>query len=201
MKNRANHFQLNLINQYRYLILIIFLGVFFSCAKKLYQKNDYTFYKENFKLDASSALRTDGVYVLDHTWTDENGGTTKLSKEHRFYKFYESGQCNLTLDLSDQIKTNEDYINAVSEDFLVKKNTLFEGYYILENDKIVIQRAVVPRQQFEYKYGYIKKDSIIFVSATIHGKGKFHDKYFTETYKEYYFFRPLEIKNDSNPQW
>ncbi len=201
MKNRSNHFQLKLVNQYRYLILIAFLGLFFSCTKKLYQKNDYTFYRENFKLDASSDLRTDGVYVLDRIWTDENGGTTKLPKEHVFYKFYETGQCNLTLDLSHQIKTNEDYLNVVYKDFSVKKNTLFEGYYKFESNKIVIQRAVVPRQQFEYKYGYIQKDSLIFVTATIDGKGKFDDKYFTETYKEFYVFKHLEIKNESNPQW
>lgn len=186
---------------YRYIAMIWFLGLFSSCAQKVYQKEDYTFYDKSFKLNASAALRTDGIYVVDHIWTDENGGTTKQPKEHRFYKFYTSGQCNLTLDPANEIKTKEDYINAVGKDFSIKKNTLFEGYYKLENNKIIIQSVVVPRKQFEYKYGYVDQDSLIIIKATNEGKGKFGDKYFTAYYKEYYVFVPLGIKNESEPQW
>lgn len=199
--NSDNPYKLKFGNHCRSVILLLFLGLFFACAKKIYQKNDYPFYDNTFKLDTSSALRTDGVYVLNHIWTDENGGTAKPPKEHRFYKFYKTGQCNLTLDLSHQIKTKEDYLNALSKDFLIKKNTLFEGYYKLENNKIVIQSIVVPRHQLDYKYGYVKKDSLIIVKSTSEGKGKFEDKYFTQTYKEFYVFVPLEIKNENDPQW
>jgi len=177
------------------------MGLFSSCAQKVYQKEDYTFYDKAFKLDVSSGLRTDGVYVLDHIWTDENGGTTKQPKEHRFYKFYKGGQCNLTLEPSGEIKTKEEYISAVSKDFVSKKSTLFEGYYKLEKNKIVLQSVVVPRRQFEYKYGFVEQDNLIIVKATTEGKGKFEDKYFTHYYKEYYVFVPLGIKNEGQPQW
>lgn len=201
MKKSNNCFNFKHGIHYQSVVLLLFFGLFFSCAKKIYQKNDYSFYDSNFKLDASSALRTDGVYVLYHIWTDENGGTTKQPQEHRFYKFYATGQSNLTLDPSHQIKTEVDYLNSVSHDFSIKNNTLFEGYYKLKNDKIIIQSIVVPCRQFEYKYGYTAKDSLIIVKATIEGKGKFDDQYFTGTYKEYYVFMPLDIKNESDPQW
>lgn len=186
---------------YRYVVITLFMGLFSSCAQKVYQKEDYTFYDKTFKLDASSGLRTDGVYVLDRIWTDENGGITKQPKEHRFYKFYEGGQCNLTLDPSGEIKTKEEYIAAVSKDFVIKKSTLFEGYYKLKDDRIVIQSVVVPRKQFEYKYGYVDHDSLIIVKATTEGSGKFDDSYFTAYYKEYYVFVPLAVKNVAQPQW
>lgn len=200
MKNRNDGFKLQLGIHYQVVFVIVFLELFFSCAKNIYQKDDFPFYDPAFKLAASSELKTNGVYVLDRIWTNENGGAYKQPKEHRFYKFYTTGQCNLTLDLSHQIKTNEDYGNAVNKDLLLK-NTLFEGYYKIENNKVVIQRRVVPRRQFEYLYGYIERDSLIIVKSTIEGKGKFHEKDFSQTYREYYIFLPLEIKNEKAPQW
>lgn len=47
----------------------------------------------------------------------------------------------------------------------------------------------------------MKKDSLIIVKATSEGKGKFDDIYFTQTYKEFYVFVPLDIKNENDPQW
>ena len=184
----------------KYLIVIFFLSLFLSCARKIYQKTDYTFYDKSFKLDTLSGLRTDGVYVLDQIWTNQNGGTFKKPKEHRFYKFYVSGQCNLTIDPTHEIKTKSDYVNAVSKDS-VKKYTLFEGYYKLKSNKVIIQGLVVPRQQFEYKYGFVEKDSLIIVKSTTQGKGQFLDANFTLAYKEYYVFIPLNIKNEGEPQW
>ena len=181
--------------------MILFLCLLFSCTKKIYQKSDYTFYDKTFILDVSSGLRTDGVYVLDQIWTDENGGTFKKPKEHRFYKFYQTGQSNLTIDPTHKITTKEEYINNLSKDFLPKKSILFEGYYKLTDNKIIIQSLVVPRQQFEYKYGYVEKDSLMLVASTTKGKGQFRDEYFAAVYKEYYVFVPLGIKNENEPQW
>lgn len=200
MKNGIDYFKFRL-RQCNCLCMLLFLGLYASCTPKIYQKNDYTFYDRTFRLDASSVLRTDGVYVLDHIWTEEHGGTVKSPKEHRFYKFYSTGQCNLTLDLSGDIKSKTQYGNSVSRDFTLKKSTLFEGYYKLDNNKIIIQSRVVPRRQFEYKYGYVEQDNLILVKTTTDGKGKFDDRYFTGTYKEYYVFMPLEIKKESEPQW
>lgn len=185
----------------RNLFLILLLGILVSCSGKVYQKTDYTFYEKTFKLDKSSALRTDGVYVLDQIWTDENGGTFRKPKEHRFYKFYVTGQCNLTIDPTSEIATKEKYINSLSKDLLAKKERLFEGYYKLKDNKIVIQNRVVPRQQFEYKYGFIEKDSLMIVTSTSKGKGQFRDEYFISAYKEYYVFIALDIKNENEPQW
>ena len=207
VKKKSSHFKskLRVVNQwnwqYSYCIVIMLLAFFYSCTPKIYKKSDYTFYDKTFNLNISSALRTDGIYVLDRIWTDENGETFKEPKEHRFYKFYTTGQCNLTLDLSNEIKTKEDYINVVNKDFLIERSTLFEGYYKLQDNKIVIQRAVVPRRQFEYRYGYVEENSLIIVKSTINGKGKFDDKYFTNYYKEFYVFVPLDIIKEGEPQW
>ena len=78
--NSDNPYKLKPGNHCLSVILLLFLGLFFACAKKIYQKNDYAFYDNAFKLDTSSALRSDGVYVLNDIWTDENGGTAKPPK-------------------------------------------------------------------------------------------------------------------------
>jgi len=182
-------------------LIMVFVLVFSSCSPKIYQKGDYTFYNKAFNLDSSSLLRTDGVYVLDRIWTDEKGGTVKQPQNHIFYKFYKTGQCNLTVDLSDEIKTEKEYLNTVIKDLEKQNITLFQGYYKISEPKIIIQRRVTPRRLFEYKYGYVEKDTLIIVKSTIEGKGNFDTKYFTEYYKEYYVFVPLQIKNEGEPQW
>src|SRR5688500_241453 len=101
---------------YRYVAIILFPGLFSSCARKLYQKKDYTFHDISFIPYPLSALRTDGVYVL-------TPDPAKRPKEPRFYKFYVTGQCNLTLDPAGEIQTKEDYINTVSKDFSKKAST------------------------------------------------------------------------------
>ena len=184
-----------------WLFIIPFVLVFFSCSPKIYQKGDYTFYNKAFSLDSSSLLRTDGVYVLHRIWTDENGGTVKQPQNHLFYKFYNTGQCNLTVDLSNEIKTEKEYQNTISKDLEKQNNTLFQGYYKISQPKIIIQSRVTPRGLFEYKYGYIEKDTLIIVKSTIEGKGGFDTKYYTGYYKEYYVFVPLQIQNEGEPQW
>ena len=95
-------FDSNTVFKYNgWLFILMFLLVFSSCSPKIYQKGDYTFYNKVFNLDNTSLLRTDGVYVLDRIWTDENGGTVKQPQNHLFYKFYKTGQCNLTENLSN----------------------------------------------------------------------------------------------------
>lgn len=153
--------------------LISLVVLFNSCSEKIYQKEDYSFYNKTFKVDPSSLLRTDGIYILSWIWTNENGGVLKQTNDHRFYKFYSTGQCNLTLDLDLKIKTEQDYVEEVEKDFLPIKQTLFQGYYKLSGEKIIMQSRVVPRKQFEYKYGYIKKDSLIIVKVATQGKGAF----------------------------
>ena len=197
---QPRHIKQRLLMQFRFCCMLLLLGLFSSCAQKLYQKNYYSFYDEGFTISPGSAVRTDGVYVLDRIWTDENGGTTKQPKEHRFYKFYATGQSNLTLDPENSIKTDQDYITAVKKDFIKKDHTLFEGYFKQQGNKLIIQSVVVPRKQFEYKYGYVEGNNFVIVKSTHEGKGKFDDKYFTDYYKEYYVFHPLNII-EGTPQW
>lgn len=186
--------------KYGYCFMVVLLGIFTSCSQKLYQKDDYPFYDKNFRL-SNSLLRTDGVYVLDRIWTAADGGTEKKAGKHRFFKFYNTGQSNSFEDVAKSIRTDEDYNTAVKKDGIPKENTLFEGYYKLKGNRIVIQNRVVPRGLFQYEYGYLEKDMLVIVKATHEGKGSFDDKYFTDYYKEYYVFKPLSGVQDVVPQW
>lgn len=179
----------------RNIACLLLLINFVSCNfQKHYAVTDYSFYKNDFQLDSTSLLRTDGVYVLKKIWTNQNGGTERAATEKKIYKFYTSGQVNLILDLNGQIKTNSDYVKAfnqrITDNQQQKSATLFEGYYKLEGEKMVIQSMVTPRKQFSYDYFLLEKNGIVQVSSTINGKGKIKDKYFPNYYKAYYIFVP-----------
>lgn len=177
---------------------------FFSCSKKMYVKEDYTLYEQDFKRNPISQLRTDGVYVLENIWTKDSG---RKPEEHIFYKFYEEGQVNITVDIGHQIKTEQEYIDSIKKHIAStnqpKFRTHFEGYYKMEGNKIVIQRVSSPRNLFVYYYGIVEKDKLIIVKETIDGKGKIEDKYFTDYYKETYRFLPLDKSQIENlkPGW
>ena len=184
--------------------IMIFLIGFFSCSKKMYLKNDYTLYHENFQLPDNSKLRTDGVYVLLKIWTKDS---ERKADEHIFYKFYENGQSNLTIDLNNEIKTEQDYIESIRKHVASTKKsnfkTHFESYYTLDGNKIVIQSINIPRNLFTYNYGILENGNLILVKETIDGKGKLDDKYFTDYYKATYKFLPLDKTQleDLNPGW
>jgi hypothetical protein len=180
--------------------MIILLGLFFSCGAQHFSKKDYTFYDKDFRLPPNAVLRTDGVYVLESIWTDDNGGTTKKPDVHKFYRFYNTGQCNLILDVDNKISTPQHFAEAVKA-ASNRDKTLFEAYYKLKADKIIIEGVKAqPVKQFEYKYGYVVNNELVIVKATIDGKGKFDDKYFTDYYKEHYRFVHLDNLNDY-PNW
>lgn len=184
-------------------IMIFSIG-FFSCSKKMYVKDDYTFYKPNFHLSDNSKLRTDGVYVLENIWTKDS---ERKPTEHIFYKFYETGQSNLTVDLNHEINSKEEYISSIKNQINSTNKTdfttHFEGYYNLKENKIIIQSVNVPRNLFNYNYGFIQDGELIIVKETISGKGKFEDKFFTDYYKATYKFLPLDKKQLENlqPGW
>jgi len=173
--------------------IMLFSVAFFSCSKKVYVKNDYTLYKENFQLPSNSNLRTDGVYILESIWTKDS---EKKADEHIFYTFYKTGQSNLTVDLDHEIKTEQDYIESIKNHVKSTQDpdfkTHFESYYKVEGNKIVIQRVTIPRNLFTYNYGFLENDKLILVKETIDGNGKLDDKYFTDYYKATYRFLPLD---------
>lgn len=186
-------------------IMMLLAALFFSCSKKIYVKNDYHLFEENFTLAPDALLRTDGVYVLESIW-NKNSGERKAD-EHIFYKFYNTGQANLTVDLDSKIKTEEDYLESIKEHIASTNKAGFkthlEGYYRLQGNKIVIERITVPRDVAVYSYGYVESGKLVIVTETIEGKGKFSDKHFTDNYKATYVFVPLEKSGLSNlkPGW
>jgi hypothetical protein len=67
------------------------------------------------------------------------------------YKFYTNGQVNKVLDINNELKNDSDYANAFNKTISSnsdKKPTLFEGYYRLKDNKLVIQSVVSATRQF-----------------------------------------------------
>ncbi|WDO13453.1 hypothetical protein MH928_01840 [Flavobacterium sp. WW92] len=185
---------------------IMLLAVaFFSCSKSMYTKQDYRLFEENFLLSPNTPLRTDGVYVLESVWNKDTG--ERKADEHIFYKFYNTGQANLTVDLDKTINTNQEYLESIKKHIASTNKggfkTHLEGYYHLEGNKIIIERITVPRDVAVYSYGYVENGKLVIVTETIEGKGKLNDKYFTDFYKATYVFLPLEKSELENlkPGW
>lgn len=186
----------------KYLYLLAALcAVSVACGTKHYQQSQYSFYNRTFTADSLYGLKTNGVYVLRSI---QSGDTTRQATTHQFYRFYPTGQSNLTLDAQHAISNASDYVNAIHRDSAYDgRGTLFEGYYRQQQHCIVIQEVTMPLRQFHYKYGYTHQDSLVIVRAGIEGKGRFKEAYFRSNYKEIYLFMPLpELANDNyHPHW
>jgi hypothetical protein len=186
-------------------IMFLTFGILFSCSKKMYVKEDYHLFNKDFQLQPNQLLRTDGVYVLQTIWNNKTG--ERKANEHHFYKFYNKGQSNLTVDLNHEIKSDASYLNSIKEQIASTKQgefkTHFEGYYNLKNNRIVIERISVPRKISTYNYGYLEEGKLIIVKETIEGSGKIEDNYFTDYYKATYVFKPLDnsILENLQPGW
>lgn len=175
-----------------------------SCVKRIYRQGDFRLYERNYHLSSQELLRTDGVYVLDSIHSNEG---SRVVTDHQFYTFFKSGQVNLTLDLQYQIRNSEDYYQAVLTHLQKtqdpKMNTLFEGYFKIDSNLLVIERASVPRNILVYHYAMLKPDGLGIVKTTINGKGKIKEKNFMSNYREAYRFVPIpQLKAISlTPGW
>jgi len=172
---------------YRIIILIFTVVWLISgcTSPKRYARNDYSFYRSNFKLDSTALLHTDGVYVLEKIVTDQNRDKQEGLKEKKVYKFYPTGQVNMVID----------------DNLIASRGTLFEGYYRINNNKLVIQSVNQPLRQFYYSYAYITNQQMVIVLKTHLGRGKMKDKYYHSSYKEYYRFEPNSNRDYTIPGW
>lgn len=178
--------------------------MFFSCGPKFYSKKDYSFYDGKFVLDQNSPLQTDGFYVLESNWSKRDDISTKPTS-YQVYKFFNEGQSNVLL--VDSLKKPEEYVVAMQkqiQEYGKNKNeyTLFQGYYKLQENKIIIQEVNAVLRQFSYRYGYVENNRLIIVKTTTHGNGQFNDKYFTDYFKSTYIFVPFEkAERELIPNW
>ena len=196
--------KLRLVNSFR--LLLILLWLISGCTfQKRYIKNDYSFYAEDFKLSSTTPLRTDGVYVSDKIAMDSTSGKQTMQKDKRVYKFYPTGQVNMVLDPNNKLKSDDDYRKAfnrrINETSMSKGATLFEGYYQIRDNKMVIQFVNQPLRQFYYTYTYLAEQQFVIVNQTHVGRGKIKDKYFTSNYKEIYQFEPKPVDGYLAPNW
>lgn len=184
---------------------MIFVFAFDSCNQKFYSKNDYSFYKENFELKEEALLQTNGVYVLESIWSSADDYSTLVDREKSFFVFYKTGQSNRIM--VPNASGTLDYEQLIIEDHKRRNNnknigTLFQGYYKLSDNKIIIENANAALRRFNYSYGYFEDDKLIIVKPNaLQGEGKFDDKYFLETYKETYVFVPVENLDSILPYW
>lgn len=177
--------------------------LFFSCGKKVYRNDDYSFREENFSAKASK-IRTDGVYVLTKI---ESSAGTKSPENHQFYVFFENGQVNLTVDLHREINSEEMYLQSIERHVAASNSeqfkTHFEGYFKVENNKIVLQKMNVPRKVFNYSFGFVDDQKLTIVSRSLNGNDAFADKHFNSNYKETWEFLPLNAERlqQLKPGW
>ena len=184
--------------------LICISFMFFSCGPKFYSKKEYSFYNEDFVLPENSPLQTDGFYVLESSWSKRDDVTTK-PVNYQVYKFFKKGQSNVLL--TDSLKNPEEYVTAMQkqiQEYGKNKNeyTLFQGYFKLQGNKIIIQEVNAVIRQFSYRYGYVENNKLIIVKTTTDGNGQFNDKYFTDYFKSTYVFVPFEkAEKELIPNW
>ncbi len=176
-----------------------------SCGQKFYIQKDFTFYNKNFILSKNSNLRTDGIYILDAIWSSKNGGETLPIKQHKIYQFYKTGQSNFWF--SDSLQSDAEYISflekeALKSSTISNQSTLFQGYYKINNNQIIIQNVNTSLKRFNYTYAFIETDKLIIVKEdVIEGNGKFDDQYFTKTHQEIYKFIQLKSLQEMKPNW
>lgn len=188
----------------KYTLFITLLAILgWSCGAKRYVTSDYSFYSPHFRINSHATnLRTDGVYISQSV--SANGQQKDSIIRQLFYKFYTTGQVNLTLDFGQKISTDQQYADAVRKDSSYHgRGTLFESYYRLQGDSIIIQSVNMPLRQFYYQYGFVKQDSLIIVKSTIKGRGRFKNSNFSGSYREVFTFKPIaDLQNDHyTPYW
>jgi hypothetical protein len=180
------------------MIALVLIGAASCYPNKFYRNKDYSFYKADFSLPDTTSLRTDGVYILKSIWSQNNGPERIVEAHERIVlKFYSSGQVNLLLDTVDRAVIEQfDYAGAfdsiIDASIQNGSRTLFQGYYSVQGDRLVIQQVNAALQQFHYTYFLIRKDMLTKVSATISGKGGLDDRHFPAYYRAYYTFTPVE---------
>jgi len=188
------------------MIAMVLIGTASCYPNKFYKNKDYSFYKADFSLPDTTSLRTDGVYILKSIWSQNNGPQRTVQADERMVlKFYSTGQVNLLLDTVDRAATEQfDYAGAfdsiIDASIQHGSRTLFQGYYKVQGDRLVVQQVNAALQQFHYTYFLIGKDGLVKVSATISGKGRTDDCHFPPYYRAYYTFTPVE-RAFATPNW
>ncbi|NJM79740.1 MAG: hypothetical protein HC854_09155 [Flavobacterium sp.] len=155
-------------------------------------------------MNENAFLRTDGFYVLESKWYKRNDKLVKPT-QYEVYKFYKNGQVNFIL--LDSLKTDEEYVALMKsqiDEYGKGKNeyTLFQGYYKIQDNKIIIQQVNSVTRKFSYLYGFIEENKFSIVNNTIKGSGSFKDEYFQDNYKGSYSFMPSKIAESIlKPNW
>lgn len=172
---------------------------------KYYAKSDYSFYNESFELSEESLLKTNGVYVLESIWSSVDDKINREERNKSLYIFHKTGQSNMIMMPS--VSSVPDYREVVMKNYNRTENnenigTLFQGYYRLQGNKIIIENANSALRRFNYSYGYIENNKLIIVKPnSLQSDGKFEDGYFLQTYKEVYVFVPVENLESVLPNW
>ena len=127
-----------------------------SCGQKFYTKKDFSFFDKNFILSKNSDLKTDGIYILDTILTNKNSSETLPVKHHKIYQFYKTGQSNFYF--TDYLKSEADYTSFLEKEIeknstISSRGTLFQGYYKINVNRIIIQNVNTSLKRFNYTYG------------------------------------------------
>ncbi|GAA5168755.1 hypothetical protein GCM10025770_29230 [Viridibacterium curvum] len=177
----------------KFLVVVTLQALLVSCSPyKYYVKSDFSFYAEGFLLE-SAVLRTDGVYVLDKVYTQRNGYVTDHSFKGyvHFYKFFKTGQ-----QISYLVPEKEfggDYLRVVKEHAAraERGRTLFEGYYKLKDDRIILEGVNAALGNFHYSHGKIGDDRLEIISTASEGIKDFDERNLNYRVVHMYVFKPF----------
>lgn len=160
---------------------------------KYYAKNDFQFYREGF-IQEGSLPRTQGVYVLDKVYTKRDGYITdhKFKTYTHFYKFFKTGQHNAWLVPTEKFDGNYSAFVRNQTSSPVRSGTLFQGYFKLKDDHIILENVNAALGKLYYTHGKISEDHLEIISTVNDNIKDFDESKLNYLVIYTYVFKPFD---------
>lgn len=181
----------------RFAVIAILSMLITACSPyKYYAKTDFSFYQEGFSLQ-SSLPKTQGVYVLDKVYTKRYGYVAdhQFKGYSHFYKFFKTGQHNSYLVQDKDFDGNYQRIVQEAKTGREGGRTLFQGYYKLQSDHIILEGVNAALGKFHYTHGKIYEDRLEIISTGSDDVAHFDAGSFNYLSVYTYVFKPFDIEN------
>jgi hypothetical protein len=159
---------------------------------KYYVKKDFQFYSEGF-FQKGLLPKTQGVYVLEQVFSKGDGHIAdhKFKGYTHFYKFFKTGQQNSYLVAEKDFDGN--YLGLVRHEAATwQGRTLFQGYYKLKEDHIILEGVNAALGKFYYTHGRISDDRLEIISTVNADVKNFDESKLNYLVIYTYVFKPFD---------
>lgn len=186
--------------------ITLIMVAFISCNPyKYYTKKDFEFYQENFQ-QKGILPKTQGVYVLEKVWTKRNGyiNDHKYKDYIHFYKFFKTGQQNSYLIPKKEFNSSfSEIVTKEAQNYKNGDRTLFQGYYKLKKDYIILENVNSALNNFYYSHGKIENDTLTIISTENSSLKEFDESKLNFLVKHVYVFKSFNDPSyqDIKPNW